>query len=217
LQNNSEWLTVVGIAGDTSDWFRNEPIPTALVSYRQAPQNAMRLLIRTAGDPLQLVAPARERIRTLDIAEPIFEVKTMEQILFEERSGIQASARMMTTNAVIALILAITGIYAVTSYFVTQRTKEIGIRVALGAAIRDILKMTLMQAARLVVAGLAIGIPIAYVLMWAMSSILFNVIVVRWTTFSAMTLLLIVAAFVAGWFPAHRAARIEPIIALRDE
>jgi hypothetical protein len=215
----SPWLTVVGISGDTMDWFFNQPQPSAYVPYRQTPLglSSMRLMLRTGGDPILAANPARARIRALDQAEPIYEVKTMEQALFELRSGVQGSARLMMQNALIALFLAVTGIYGVMSYFVNQRTKEIGIRVALGAATADILKMTFGQAGRLAGLGMLIGVPAAYVLMRILSSVLYNVVVVRWTTFAVAAVVLTLAALAAAYIPARRAAAVNPTVALRND
>ena len=215
----SPWLTVVGVSGDTMDWFFNQPQPSAYVPYRQMSLglSSMRLMLRTEGDPTLAANPARARIRALDPAEPIYDVKTMEQALFEERSGVQVFARGMMQNALIALFLAVTGIYGVMAYFVNQRTKEIGIRVALGAATSDILKMTFGQAGRLAGFGMLIGIPAAYVLMRILSSALYNVVVVRWTTFAVAAIVLALAALAAAYIPARRAAAVNPTVALRND
>jgi putative ABC transport system permease protein len=141
----------------------------------------------------------------------------MEQSFRDQRSGVEGSARILTLNALIAVFLAVTGIYGVVSYFVSQRTKEIGVRIALGSAPADILKMTLWWAGRIVGCGLAIGVPAAYLIMRILSSALYNVVVVKWTTFSAVTFLLTAAALLAAYLPARRAANIDPIIALRAE
>jgi putative ABC transport system permease protein len=141
----------------------------------------------------------------------------MEQSFTEQRSGVLGAARVMTVNALVALFLAITGVYGVVSYFVTQRTKEIGIRIALGAATQEILRMTLGQTCRIAGLGLMIGVPAAYLLMRVLASQLYNVVVVKWTTFSGVTLLMMGAAMLAGYLPARRAAKIDPVTALRNE
>jgi putative ABC transport system permease protein len=141
----------------------------------------------------------------------------MEQSFRDNRSGVESSSRILALNALIAIFLAVTGIYGVVSYFVSQRTKEIGVRIALGAAPAGILKMTLWSAGRIVGYGLAIGVPAAYLLMRVLSSALYNVVVVKWMTFCGVTLLLTAAALLAAYFPARRAAKIDPIIALRAE
>jgi putative ABC transport system permease protein len=143
---NSSWLTIVGVCGDTTDWFTNRPQPAVYTPYRQYSVPNMRLLVRTAGDPALAASALIARVRALDPSEPVYQIESMEQYFMDEKSGVQTSARVMAGNGVIALFLAVTGIYGVISHFVTQRTKEFGIRIALGAASADILKMTLGQA-----------------------------------------------------------------------
>jgi putative ABC transport system permease protein len=213
----SPWLTIVGVCGDIVDWFTNAPQPAVYAPYRQFAVSNMRLLVRTTGDPSLAASALVSRVRALDPSEPVYQIKTMEQIFSDERSGVQAAARMMTGNAAIALFLAVTGIYGVISYFVSQRTREIGVRIALGAATPDILKMTLGQAGRMAGTGLMIGVPLTYLLMRVLSSILYNVVVVKWTTFSGVTFLLAVATLLAAYLPARRATAIDPVIALRNE
>ncbi len=214
----SPWLTIA--LGDLSaiviQWFTNAPDPAVYGSYWQKPMLDARILLRTTGDPTLIGNAVVAKVRAIDPSEPVYQVKSMEQVYFEERSGVQAAAMVMENNAVIALFLALTGIYGVISYFVTQRTREIGIRIAVGAATSDIMKMTLGEACRVAGIGLAIGVPAAYLLTRALSSALYNVVVVEWSTFSAVTALLAIAALLAAYMPARRAAAVDPVIALRS-
>ena len=190
-------------------WFTNTPEPAIYISYRQAPTLSLvarttTVLLRTAGDPSLAASGVIARVRSADPAEPVYQMQTMEQSFRDQRSGVEASARILTLNAFVAIFLAVTGIYGVVSYFVTQ-------------APVDILKMTLWSAGRIVCWGLALGVPAAYLIMHILSRVLYNVVVVRWTTFSGVTFLLTAAALLAAYFPARRAAKIDPIIALRTE
>jgi len=212
----SPWLNIVGVSGDTIQWFTNAPEPAAYTSYWQKPTLSARVLLRTAGDPALIEKAVVAKVRAVDPSEPVYEMKSMEQFFSEQRSGVQAAARVMENNAMIALFLALTGIYGVVSYFVSQRTREIGIRIAVGAATSDIMKMTLGEAGRLAGIGLAIGVPAAYLLTRALSSALYDIIIVEWTTFSALTAMLAVAALLAAYIPARRAAAVDPAIALRN-
>jgi putative ABC transport system permease protein len=213
----SEWRTIVGVVGDVKDWFSGEPEPAVYVPYPQAPQSAMRLLLRTSGDPLHVVPAARAQISGVDPDQPIYDVKSMEQVLAEQTSGVRLSAAMMSVFAVIALALAGAGIYAVISYLVAQRTHEIGVRMALGARRVDVLSLVVGHALKLAAAGLAIGLPAAYVMTRVMSSALYGVIALDAATFAGFTLLLAAVALLAGYVPARRATGIEPVAALRHE
>ena len=213
----SPWLTVVGVSGDTIQWFTNQPDPAAYTSYRQKPMLSAELRLRTAGDPLLVEKAVAAKVRALDPSEPLYRMQSMEQVYADQRSGVQSAARGMENNAGIALFLALTGIYGVISYFVSQRTREIGIRIAVGASTADILKMTLREACRVAGIGFAIGVPATYLLMRILSSALYGVIVVRWTTFAGLTALLAAAALLAAYIPSRRAASVDPMVALRSE
>ena len=213
----SPWLTVVGVCGDVKDWFSGQPIPRAVIPYRQAPQRSMILYIRTTGDPLLAVKAARAEVRNADPNQAVFDVKSMEQELADETSGVRASAQTMSMYAVIALLLAATGIYAVISYAVVQRTHEIGVRLALGAGRSSIVRMIVAQAFRLAALGLAIGVPVAYMLTRIMSSALYNTVALDPLTFAAFTGVLGLSALLAGYIPARRATRVDPTVALHHE
>jgi len=216
-KDSATWLTVVGVTGDMKDWFSSEPIRRAYVSAAQMPSPAMQVLVRTGGDPDALSGAVRAALRDVDRNQPLFDMKSMQQLIGEETSGVRASAVSMTSYAVIALILAVTGIYASISYSVVQRTHEIGVRIALGAARGDVLKMTLMQGVGIAGVGLGIGVPVSFALMKLMSSVLYNVVLVEPLILLAFTAILAASAILAGYIPARRAAAIDPLAALRDE
>jgi putative ABC transport system permease protein len=213
----SAWLTVVGVSGDVKDWFSSQATPAAYVPYLQSPHPEMGIFVRTTGDPMRVVNGVRGKIRAVDATQPVFDVKTMDQSISEQTSGVRAAAVSMTIYAVIALLLAVTGIYAVISYSVVQRTHEIGIRMVLGADRATVLRMTLGQALRIAAVGLGVGVPIAVALTWVMSSFLYNVVVVSPATFVILAMLLAASALLAGYLPARRAARVDPMVALRHE
>lgn len=215
--SQSPWLTVIGVSGDYKNWFTGEAIPFAYVPCTQAPSPVMRVLLRTTGDPLAAASGARALVRGVDRDPPIYEVESMEQHIAWESSGVGGAALSMEKYAVLALLLAITGIYAVMSYAVAQRTHEIGVRMALGARQADVLKMVLGQSFRGAGAGLAIGLPLAYILVRVASSVVYNVIVVDLYAFAAFAILLGLATLLATYFPAQRAAKVDPAVALHDE
>ena len=215
--SQSPWLTVAGVSGDVKDWFTGQPMPAAYIPSVQAPQRAMMLLLRTAGDPLGVATSARAAVRAVDRNPPVYDVKSMEQIIAWQTSGVGAAAMSMEIYAGIALLLAVTGIYALTSYSVAQRTHEIGVRMALGARGSDVLKMVVGQSLRTAGAGLAIGLPAAVIMTKIMSSLLSNVVPLDLRTVAAFTVLLAAAAMLAAYVPARRAARVDPMVALHHE
>jgi putative ABC transport system permease protein len=213
----SRWLTVVGVSGDVKDWFFNEPQPAAYLPFSQAAGPAVEVLVRTGGDPEAIISAVRAAVRDVDPNQPVFDVKSMQQFINEQTSGVRGAAVSMSTYALIALLLAVTGIYASISYSVVQRTHEIGVRMALGAARADVLKMTLMQGVGIAAVGLGIGVPVAFTLMRLMSHVLYNVVFVEPLIFAMLTAILAASAVLAGYIPARRAASIDPLTALRDE
>ena len=216
-KGDTNWLTVVGVVGDIRDWFNNEPYRRAYTSFAQMPSPAVEILARTAGDPDAISGAVRAAVRDVDANQPIFDMKSMQQIISEETSGVRASAVSMTIYAIIALLLAVTGIYASISYSVAQRTHEIGVRIALGADKRDVLRMTLMQGVAIAGIGLGIGLPVSYALMKLMSSVLLNVVLVEPLILLGLAAILAASAILAGYIPARRATAIDPLNALREE
>jgi putative ABC transport system permease protein len=214
----SPWLTVVGVSGDViEDWFGGDPTLRAYVPYAQHPASGAEFDVRTSGDPAQSALSVRKVFRGIDKDLTLYDMKTMQQANFEERSGVYAAAHSMATYAIIALLLAATGIYAVIAYFVAARTHDIGIRMALGATRADVLKMTMGQTARLIAIALAIGLPLSILLGRGMSSILDGVVTLHPVTFAIFAGVLVCSALLASYLPSRRAARIDPMIALRDE
>jgi putative ABC transport system permease protein len=210
-------LTVIGITGDVRHWFMNDPQPLAYVSFRQQPNRSAQVLTRTHGDPIAAAGMARAEVRALDPNQPVYDLRSMEQQLADQMSGVRTAAVYMTAFAAFALILAATGTYGVVSYMVSQRTQEMGVRMALGAYPSQVLRMVIGQSLRLCAAGLAVGLAAAYWLMRAMSSAVYGVVVLDWTVFAGFALLLAAAAALAGYIPARRAAATDLISALRFE
>jgi putative ABC transport system permease protein len=215
--SQAPWLTVVGVAGDRKNWFYGFADPYVYVPYPQAPSPVMSVLLRTTADPLPLANSARAMVRSVDRDPLIYDVESMEQKIAWETSGVGGAAYSMKRYAAIALLLALTGIYAVTAYTVAQRTHEIGVRMALGARQADVLKMIVGRSFRMAGAGLALGLPLAYVLAKAASSVLYNVIAVDFRAFADFTAVLASAALLAAYLPARRAAKVDPAVALHEE
>ncbi len=217
-QNPGPWITVVGVVGDIRQSpFDSGPHPTAYFPFAQIPENDSSLAVRTAGDPLALAAEVRAQVRSVDADQPLFDMRTLEQLVSDNLSGVEFSADMMLVFGFIALVLATSGIFALMSYFVLQRTHEIGVRMALGAQQADVLRLVVGYSGRLTLLGLAVGIPCSLALTQALSSQLFGVFRLDAPVYTLLTLLLTHAAGVAAYIPARWAAKVDPMVALRYE
>jgi ABC-type antimicrobial peptide transport system permease subunit len=218
LEPQGPWLTIVGVCRDIiDDWLNERPSPVAYVPYTQFPVPSATFVLWTSGDPLQAGPAARAAIRGVDRNLPVYELASLERAEADQRSGVRAAARLMTSYSTIALILAATGLYAVISCFVAARTHDIGIHMALGATRGNVLSMMMTQSARLILLGLALGVPLAYGCARLMSSALFGVVTLSFQAFVLYTGVLVLAALLAAYLPSRRATRIDPLSALREE
>ena len=217
-ESNEPWKTVVGVVGDIQDSpFDHTPQPTAYFPFAQMPMASSCLIVRTSSDPIGLAAAARAQVRSVDPDEPPYDMRTLAQLISDDVSGVESSARMMFIFGIVALVLSASGIYALMSYSVTQRTHEIGVRMALGAKRVDVLRLVVGYAIKLAAIGLAIGVPVALALTRAISSVLFGVVRIDTPVFALFTLLLALVAVTAAYIPARRATRVDPMVALRYE
>ena len=217
--SSNPWLSVVGVVKDVRQFELNaDPKPQIYLPYTQAGLFAPRdLVIRTTTEPLSLTAAVRNTVWEIDKDQPVSDIRTMEQILSESVSRDRFSMLLLGIFAIVALVLASVGIYGVMSYAITQRTHEIGIRMALGAQTGDVLKLAVGQGLKLVLTGVAIGLVAALLLTRVMSSLLFGVSATDPTTFVIISLVLISVAVLACYIPARRATKVNPMIALRYE
>ncbi len=208
-------MTVIGVAGDVKDWFTGEAEETVYLANAHMPQWSMGLMVRTRIDPLKVIPAARRQIKNVDRNQPVHDIKSMEQILDEQTAGVRLSAATMSVFAVIAMFLAVSGIYGIVAYSVARRTQEIGVRMALGAGPGNVLSLMIGRSLRLTAAGLIIGLPAAYLATRLMSGMLYGVIAPDLFLFALLAMVLAAGALVAGYIPARRATRIDPIVALR--
>jgi len=197
--------------------FDPNPDPTAYFSFAQLPMASSCLVVRTAGDPLALAAAVRAQVRSVGADDPPYDMRTLSQLIADDVSGVEGSARMMFAFGIVAVVLSASGIYALMSYSVTQRTHEIGVRMALGAERVSVLRLVVGYAVKLTIIGLAIGVPAALALTRALSGLLFGVVRLDIPIFASFTLLLALAAAAAAYIPARRATRVDPMVALRYE
>ncbi|MFN2455430.1 MAG: ABC transporter permease [Pyrinomonadaceae bacterium] len=215
--------TIVGIVGDVKKRGLAKSIEPEIYTLPEqsltndTPARAMYLVVHTSTEPASLTAAVRSRIQAIDKEQPIAEVATMEKLLSDSLSQARFSTLLLGLFAGVALLLAAVGIYGVMSYSVTQRTHEIGIRMALGAQGRDVMRLVIGQGMVLAVIGVVIGLAASFLLTRLMKSLLFGVAATDPATFTAITLLLASVALAACYIPARRATKVDPMIALRYE
>jgi putative ABC transport system permease protein len=193
------------------------PLPMVYVPLAQRPSREMTIVIRTGDDPMTHVAEARAAIAAVDPAQPVYEVKSMAQILEEDLGPSVALIGLAGIFALVALILAALGIYGVVAHAVAQRTHEIGVRMALGAAAGDVILLVVRQGLAPVAAGLAIGITAGLGVSRLMTSVLCGVTPSDPITYATAVVVLIAVALLACVAPAHRAARVDPLLAIRSD
>jgi putative ABC transport system permease protein len=212
------WITVVGISGDIiQDWFNRRFVPTMYRPMAQAPTDYFGFAVRTPGDPNAVAGAVRQALLRVDAAQPVFEMMSMREVLHERTIGLQYLAAIMTVFGGLALFLAVIGLYAVIAYLVAQRRHEIGLRIALGASRRDVIRLTVGQALKLTLLGGAIGLAISIGLTRVMEQAMLGIASGDVRILMTFAAVLIGAALFAGYLPARRAAAIDPMIALRAE
>jgi putative ABC transport system permease protein len=212
------WSQIVGVVGDVRHAGLTEKIePETFVPYTQDSWPVMALVVRTTNDPARLAAAVRDEVWAIDKEQPVFNVKTMDEILANSLAAQRFNLILLGSFAAVALLMATMGVYGVSTYAVNQRTHEIGVRMALGAQAGDVLKLILYWAMRLMLAGIASGLVAAFALTRLMESLLFGVSATDSLTFLVITLLLTGVALVACFVPARRATKVDPMVALRYE
>ena len=212
-------LEVLGVVGRVKmeSLNQNSDRVQGYFAFNQVPLGGMTVIIKGASDPNQLISSVRSAVREIDPDQPIYSPRTMNEIRAESVAGERLNLTLLSLFAGIALVLAIVGIYGVMSYSVTQRTHEIGIRMAIGARPLDVFKMILGHGMKLALIGVGVGLVGAFLLTRLMATMLFGVQPTDATTYGAISILLIGIALLACYLPGRRATKVEPTISLRYE
>ncbi len=209
---------IVGVVADVKqDRIEGEDWPVIYSPYAQLPHGTMSMVVRTAVPPLSMAAAIERAVHQLDPEQPVSDIRPLEAIVDQAVSGARFNAVVLGTFAIIAFVLAAVGIYGVTAYNVSERTQEIGLRMALGAQPDDVLKLVLGQGARLAVLGIAAGLAAAFGLTRLMAGMLYGVKTTDAYTFAFISLLLGAVAVFASYLPSRRAMSLDPVTALRHE
>jgi predicted permease len=209
---------IIGVVGDVHQMgLDTSPEPTVYWPHPELVMSGMTILVRTANDPLALVSTVRSELQKLDPELPMAAVATMDQLLADSLSRSRFTMLLLGIFSAVALVLAAVGIYGLIAYSVTQRTQELGIRIALGAQRHDVLRLVLAQGTRLTLLGVTLGVFAALALSRLLASMLFGVSATDPLTFAGVAALLGFVALLACFIPARRATRVDPIVALRYE
>ena len=212
------WREVVGVVADTKMKLDKPGESQMYVPYAQDPNwGSLSLVVRTKGEPAALGASVREAVRSIDKTIALHNLKTMNDVVSKSAAQWRLPMLLLSAFASVAMLLAMLGIYGITSYYVTQRTREIGVRMALGAQIADVLKLVLRRAMLLAVVGVGIGLLGAFAVTRYLTSLLYGVKPFDAITFAAVAIGLVVVALLAAVLPARRASKVDPLVALRYE
>ena len=215
------WMTIVGVVGDVKQYSLAQPaepaVFTPFAQSNEAWRRWMSLVVRAPGSSATLIPAVKSQVWSLDNQIPLNRIESMDELLSQSLAERRFNMRLLGLFAGLALTLAAVGLYGVMSYSVSQRTHEIGIRMAVGARRRDVLMLVMGQGARLAATGVAAGIVGAFALTRLMTSLLFGVAPTDPATFAAVVLLMMAAVLLACYVPARRAVRVDPMVALRYE
>ena len=217
--DGKEFLPIVGVVADVKEQGLDLPThPEIYRPYVQAPYpSSMILMVRTDSNPTALASAIRKEVWAIDKDVPVADVQTLAQVISESLATRRSTMLLLAAFAGLALLLGSIGIYGVVTYAVSQRTHEIGIRIALGAQMSDVLRLVIRNGMVLVLAGVGIGLAGAFALTRLMSTLLFEVRSTDALTFAIVSALLIAVALLACYLPARRATRVDPLVALRYE
>lgn len=212
------WFTIVGVTRDMRHYRLPEPMgPAIYFPFFEWTGYTQTVTVRAAGDLTAVLTGVRGVLRSLDADLPMFQVQTLEEAVARSLWRPRLQGRVLGIFAALAMVLATMGIYGVISYAVAQRTRELGVRVALGASRRQVVALVVTQGVRLALIGVTVGLAGALILTRVLSRLLYGVQATDTLTFIAVPLVLGAVAVVATWIPALRAARVDPLISMRAD
>jgi len=213
-----DWLTIAGVVSDEKqEGLRKAAAAEIYQPISQYPVSEIAMIVKTSGDPGAVIAGVREQIKAIDPELPPFNIQTMNDVLYSSLARERFTTILLIIFAGVALVLAAIGVYGIISYGVTQRVQEVGVRMALGAQTRDVLKLIIGQGLKLVLIGTMVGAAAAFATTRFISDLLYQVSATDPLTFGATSLLIAGVAFLACYVPARRAASVDPIEAIRTE
>ena len=220
---DEDWGEIVGVVGDARELQLTDDIrplaymPMVVGEWERFRLARMFIAVRTAGDPLTVLPAVRRIVREIDSTVPLSNARTMEAIVSEAMASTSFTMTLLGIAATVALLLGAVGLFGVISYVVSQRTREIGVRVALGAQAEDVQRMIVRQGVSVLMGGVAIGLVGAFALTRLMGAILYEVSATDPWTFAGAPVVLVVVSLLASWLPARRATKVDPVTALRAE
>jgi putative ABC transport system permease protein len=217
---DTSWRTIVGVVGNVRHASLTEqPVPCAFIDYRQDLESWSRMafVMKTAPEPTALTSAVRSSLVGIDPQQPVYAIEPMAKLIDGSVAPRRFVMSLIGSLALVALALALVGIYSVISFSVSERTREIGIRMALGAKRADVLRMVLGQGMRISAAGIVAGVAIAFALTRLLTTLLFEVSATDPKTFGLIAALLALVALLACYIPARRATKVDPLVALRSE
>jgi putative ABC transport system permease protein len=217
LFQEKDWTSIVGVVGDVRPWLESEASPEMYLSYLQAGEPYMELAVRTSGDPKTVAVAVRTQIASVDKDQPPYDLMTLEERRARYLAPRGVNMLLLGAFAGLALVLGSIGVYGVVSYSVSQRTHEIGLRIALGASPQEVLKLVVGQEMLLTIAGVGLGLAGALAMNKVMSSLLFRVTGTDPFTYAGVSVVWILVALLACYLPARRAMKVDPMVALRYE
>jgi predicted permease len=216
--SEERWITIVGVIPDFRHYRLPEPMgPAIYLPFYEAVGYTQAVAIRSGTDPAVLLPAATAVVRSLDADLPLFQVQTLDEVVSRSLWRQRLQGRVLGTFAVLALLLAVTGMYGVISYGVAQRTRELGVRMALGASRRQVIGLVVGQGTRLALLGVVLGLAGSLALTRVLSTLLYGIKATDALTFAVVPLLLGAVAVAACWVPASRASKIDPLVAMRAE